>query len=444
MIYKGLNRTGEIETVKAHGGYDVAEVYGSINYQNPIFYSRKTLVGTSPLTFKGLGQPLKDYHIFGETVQDGTPSPDYPVDVQGVGKYDYVSGKYYIPISGDTTELCDIHDIDRGTLRCGIASIGYHVSTSYLVNVSTQTSTPNVILIPVKSATTYQVKFKTNNTVLRYSDFIRVAFINELAEGAGAYDIYTWQRTDNGDKLRNGKEYYVTMTNTNHRYLVVQSNLSPFSLFDYFSIQEVLSVTDIGSDPLYRIGDYADEIGSDGTLTRRNDIIDILADTSKLSYVGWFRKNTSYEYRCFRFQRITGVRKGASNCFRTYNTYYDGLRGPGEVTFLYADAYFAINFSVPPYIDTVEKCVQWLTDIYESTGKKPVFVCPISTPTTEQATAQSLPTLVGDNTLSVGTTVKPSAVSITGHIKPTGYGQLLDVNDVDIQDSTGDPIFIQG
>ena len=444
MIYTGLNRTGEVQVIHTHGGGTVEAVYGGINYQNPIFYSNKTLTGTSPLTFKGLGQPLKDYHIFGETVQNGAPSPDYPVDVQGVGEYDYVSGKYYIPISGDTTELCDIHDIDRGTLRCGIAAAGYHISTSYLVNVNTQASTPNVILIPVKSATTYQVRFKTNNTALRNDYFVRVAFIDEFVNGAGAYDIYTWQRIGNDNKLINDKEYYVTMTDTNHRYLVVQSNLSQSGLFDYFSIQEVLSVTDIGSDPLYRIGDYVDEIGSDGTLTRRNDIIDILADTSKLLYVGWFRKGTSYEYRCFRFQRITGVRKGASNCFLTHNTYYDGFRGPGEVTFLYADQYFAINFSVPPYIDTVEKCIQWLTDIYESTGKRPVFVCPISTPTTEQVTVPSISTLVGDNTLSVDTTVKPSAVSITGNIKPTGYGQLLDVNYVDIQDRTGEPIFIHG
>lgn len=335
MIYTGLGRVSEIADVKANGGADVAEVYGGINYQNPIFYSNKTLTGTSPLTFNGLGQPLKDYHIFGETV-----------DVQGVGEYDYVSGKYYVPISGDTAELCDIHDIDRGTLRCGIAALGYHVDASYLVNVSTKTSTPNVILIPVKSATTYRAKFKTNNAAFGNDKFVRVAFINELAEGAGAYDIYTWQRGGNDDKLRNNKEYFVTMVNTNHRYLVVQSNLSPFGLFDYFSIREVLSVIDIGSDPLYRVGDDADEID-------------------------------------FANQQI--IRR----------------------------------------ID-------------------PSTMQPYATPITSTITVPQLTAAFGDNTLSVDTTVKPSAVSITGNVKPTGYGQLLDVNDVDIQDSTGTPIFIQG
>lgn len=85
MIYTGLNRTGEIETVKAHGGYGVAEVYGGINEANPIYYKAITITGTSPLTFKGLGLPLKDYCIYGNTVQDGTSTPDNPVDVVGCG-----------------------------------------------------------------------------------------------------------------------------------------------------------------------------------------------------------------------------------------------------------------------------------------------------------------------------------------------------------------------
>jgi hypothetical protein len=44
----------------------------------------------------------------------------------------------------------------------------------------------------------------------------------------------------------------------------------------------------------------------------------------------------------------------------------------------------------------------------------------------------TIPTVAGTNTLDMTSPVKPLAVSITGNIKPTGYGQLLDVNNVDI------------
>lgn len=438
MIYTGLNHTGEVQAIHTHGGGTVGAVYGGINYQNPIFYSRKTLTGTSPLTFKGLGQQLKDYRIFGETIQNGTPSPDYPVDVVGCGERTGNLWDGYLEIGG----------LNGGSGEEYNPDTHYYVRTNYLPLVKSDYST-----VCVKVNGVY-----IRNIFMYNENKIRIATVSSgyFDNGSGCvfslsnacrYIRMCFQSDDKPRRTAEGNLPEINVDNVNQ--LMINAGDTPIGYEPPgykipITVGNVTTPIYIGSDPLYRIGDYADEIGSDGTLTRRNDIIDILADTSKLSYVGWFRKGTSYEYRCFRFQRITGVRRGASNCFRTYNTYYDGLRGPGEVTFLYADSYFAINFSVPLHIDTVEKCIQWLTDIYESTGKKPVFVCPISTPTAEQATAQSLPTLVGDNTLSVGTTVKPSAVSVTGNIKPTGYGQLVDVNDVDIQDSTGEPVYIQG
>lgn len=86
MIYTGLNRAGEIVDVKAHGGGDVAEVYGIIGELNPVYYKLKTITGTLPLSYKALGKPLSDYLISGNTPQDGTPTPSNPVDVVGCGE----------------------------------------------------------------------------------------------------------------------------------------------------------------------------------------------------------------------------------------------------------------------------------------------------------------------------------------------------------------------
>jgi len=43
------------------------------------------ITGSLPLRYIGNGTPLSDYLISGNTVQDGTPSPEAPVDVQGCG-----------------------------------------------------------------------------------------------------------------------------------------------------------------------------------------------------------------------------------------------------------------------------------------------------------------------------------------------------------------------
>lgn len=42
--------------------------------------------GTSPLTLdKSVGKPLRDYKIYGNSIQDGTPSPENPVEIQSCG-----------------------------------------------------------------------------------------------------------------------------------------------------------------------------------------------------------------------------------------------------------------------------------------------------------------------------------------------------------------------
>jgi hypothetical protein len=99
MIYKGLNRIGMIGDIKTNGGGEIAEVYGGIGESDPIYYKQREMVGTSPMQFKALGLPLKDYRIYGETLKDGTPSPDMPVDVVGCGEWDSAANSYKLPVT---------------------------------------------------------------------------------------------------------------------------------------------------------------------------------------------------------------------------------------------------------------------------------------------------------------------------------------------------------
>lgn len=72
-----------------------------------------TLSGIPPLTFTPGGRPLTEWIIIGNALQNGTPSPDNPVPVRGVG--DLVpdgehAGQYVIPItvsgSGQSVTTC--------------------------------------------------------------------------------------------------------------------------------------------------------------------------------------------------------------------------------------------------------------------------------------------------------------------------------------------------
>ena len=62
------------------------------------------ITGVPPLRYIGDGRPLTDYRIAGNTVQDGTPSPDAPVDATGCGAWDEAQQSYKLPLTVNGAE----------------------------------------------------------------------------------------------------------------------------------------------------------------------------------------------------------------------------------------------------------------------------------------------------------------------------------------------------
>ena len=60
----------------------------------------RTASGIPPLTLEGCvdDNSLINYTIHGNSIQNGTPTPETPVEIESVGEYDEVSGKYKIPV----------------------------------------------------------------------------------------------------------------------------------------------------------------------------------------------------------------------------------------------------------------------------------------------------------------------------------------------------------
>lgn len=424
MIYTGLNRTGEILAVKAHGGYDVAEVYGSINYQNPIFYNRKTLTGTSPLTFRGLGQPLKDYHIFGETVQDGTPSPDYPVDVQGVGER--------------TENLWD----------------------GSIYNYAYWTDGGRVSPNPDRYAIGIEVEGNKIYTISRNvgaSSYFAYGFSDDTIENIE--NVSPHQTLDSGQKIAHinnsqGKKYlwFFFGAGMSTDIMIVEGSTAPSSYVPYgykipVTVGGATTPIYIGADPLYRIGEYADEIDfANQQIIRRIkklvlDGTENWAYTLNSVYPGWCSLIKSGDFPLLGVAPISTAFKGNSGGQGTEDIWHQPFNSI-TVSERRNTSSTSYNICLRAFNSTDRIIPSTIKGYFENKNLTLLYV--LDTPTTESVTIPTLSTIVGDNTLSVGTTVKPSAVSITGNIKPTGYGQLLDVNDVDIQDSTGEPVYIQG
>lgn len=59
----------------------------------------RTVSGAPPVICEACTEePVEDYKVYGNSIQDGTPTPDTPVEVESVGEYDEATGKYKIPV----------------------------------------------------------------------------------------------------------------------------------------------------------------------------------------------------------------------------------------------------------------------------------------------------------------------------------------------------------
>ena len=75
----------QVGFVKDNAGIDTEYIYdkdGDIVFEKG--FTRETS-GTVPLTINGIGKDLKDWSITGNTVQNGTPTPNTPQEVKAVG-----------------------------------------------------------------------------------------------------------------------------------------------------------------------------------------------------------------------------------------------------------------------------------------------------------------------------------------------------------------------
>ncbi len=114
----------QVGFVKDNVGIDTEYIYdkdGDIVFEKG--FTRETS-GTVPLTINGIGKDLKDWSITGNTVQNGTPTPDTPQAVKAVGdrtgnladvirgKVPRVSDGSLVTFEGLTTEYVPFHTGD--------------------------------------------------------------------------------------------------------------------------------------------------------------------------------------------------------------------------------------------------------------------------------------------------------------------------------------------
>lgn len=162
--------------------------------------SIKVLEGIPPLSFTSKGKPLTAWSITGNTVQNGTPTPENPVEVFGCGDYDSETGLYKIPVVTRGKNL-----FDKTTARYEVAINGANMFENYPGSAS--------FVIPViKGIKNYTLKVKSDVNIT----VIRIGFCDKPIPVPG-------ETVNNMKQIANSKNPIVTSSNENNLpYIVVQ------------------------------------------------------------------------------------------------------------------------------------------------------------------------------------------------------------------------------
>lgn len=336
-----------------------------------------TLSGVPPISFKSNGKPLTAWSISGNLYQQGTPTPDAPIVPQETGDR--------------TANLFDSNTITFPTSTIIIYNPIYVGDGTFtLSSTIPETETKDVFFLSgnVSSGANSQnngVSNGVSRTRQSTDGFVTVAM---------RYNPIRYNPADYNYMLNTGitalpyEPYGVKLP------LTLAGQTSPIYL----------------SEPIRKIGEYADSVASDGTVTRR---------IKKLVLTGteyWLKIQA---VKVFYIIVDDAVR--TNGIVTTLCTHYNGVENTSSSFNMSNKTVAFQSTSTRLYIrdNNYEDVTDFKTYLQQQyAAGTPVTVWYVlATPTTETITAPTLTPAKGANTLTVDTTLPPSGVSITGQIK---------------------------
>ena len=354
---------------------------------NGVISNSKYEVATSEdgILLDASGDNILDYKIYGDSVQNGEPTPDNPVEIQSVGDLvttgDYV-GQYKLPVKVSGKNKFDLNLVEHNE-RTQIIENGIE----WLQNGDVDVKLP---------AGRYTISFEnvgTGNIYLRNGK-VSNGYIS-IIKPTETYKTFTFESNVDGYLRLSCFAKGQILKNIQIEDGTTATNYEPY--YDPIVTNVYLK------EPLRKAGDYVDYINlKDKKIVRnmeRKRLEGSLSSyTSSDEYQG-FCKNMFYEnwytlgifFRCNRFSRVDSATK-----LKT------------KAAFSHGDSSAKVFFSLPKSIAmSVDEAKTWLSE------NETYFIYPKETPIEEKIELPEVLTHKGTNKIEVDTTVKPSKIQMT-------------------------------
>jgi len=367
-----------------------------------------TFTGTSSISVRGYGLPVKSWSIDGNAVQSGTPAQDAPVSVDGCG--DEINGW-----SGGWRQNSPVFTVTENSDGTFSVESTLSTGTNYLAfNLTDE--------IPTYKTTYFQVKVSNGSAGLYSNGKFRICFRrvsgNQIVPGTSVTITSdgVWRTSYNGSE-----EVYASVIFCDANIVFV-CTIGDVVLTDGYKI----SLTSAGQTQNVYLGRVQ--------TTRRIKKL-VLYGTESWSELGTSGKSF---YIVASDILVGGEAISTHYESKPFNVIYDGLFvGVGVAstqkwlafstgTVQTTDAwktYLASQYAAGTPVTV------WYVLANEQTGivNEPLMKIGsyVDTLTSEQA-GVTLPTNDGTTTISVGTTIAPSSMTVKVHAKPVHFGFKID------------------
>lgn len=352
-------------------------------------YPETTITGVPPVSFKSDGSALIAWNIAGNMVQSRTPTHANSVNPAGCGdKTANIFNKdatpsatsYYLTETGETA-----------------SSGSFNISDFIAVDASSQYIAISVNVSSVSPSLCFYNSAKQFISGLKYNRLSDVPFTTPAGT---AYIKMSYNKNLASDAM-----------------LTPGQAVIPYEPYGMYKIPvtcggETNNI--LISEQILKIGDSADTAGSDGHLNRAiaKQILTGTESTWRITGTGRIAVRVS--------PSVTAIPQGAS-CVCTHfvgtNATTFASIGDGECSaqLVGSGSYREIGFYSTAYT-TLDGFKTFVSGQYANGTPVTVWYV-LASPSAETITVPGITPAKGNNTLSIGTTLQPSAVSITGNIK---------------------------
>lgn len=369
---------------------------------------------TLPATINSNGTAITAYTIKGNTAQDGTPTPSSPVEVECFGDYisqsaiDNILNNCSVSIT-EPIPTVNSKGIGRVTVTASRAvEEGYTIEETGLIyvkdtSVETALTLENVgkdgIAKNLANPTTGSKRLDITDPDGKGARVVAYAIVTD---GTYVIQIYSQEAKATYQELKDEQEQGITVS---HLYP------APDNITHIGEYQIPITSNDTKqfiylTEPLRKIGDYVDTIDSEGVVTRRIGKIVLTGEEA------WGLSGGSL------FSNV--IDNTAANSETVLSTHFVSTSSSGLYISVGKNRLKLFANSFPTGVTNSASMKTWLAQQY--TNGTPVTIWYVlATPETSSQAGVSIPTVAGDNTISVDTTVQPSEFTATW----TGWHELV-------------------